>query len=114
MILKRRGFTKFYGKINQIIDKLQDKTPLLIDYKTETQLKEMFRSILGPFYEVRPPTRKNFLSYSYVLHKLCRLLGRDDLVKQFPLLKSRQKLIIQDKIWKMMMEKLNWEFIPCV
>ena len=49
-----------------------------------------------------------------MLRKLCELIGRDDLANQLPLLKSRDKLIIQDAIWKGMMEILNWEYLPSV
>lgn len=78
----------------------------------EQRLRNMFKEIQGPFSEVSPPDRKNFLSYSYVLHKFVELLGHDQYKKYFPLLKSRDKLNQQDKIWKKITEKLNWEYIP--
>ena len=59
-----------------------------------------------------PPERKNFLSYSYVLHKFCELLEYDNLLCYFSLLKSREKLQEQDKIWKKICEELKWEYIP--
>ena len=55
---------------------------------------------------------KNFLSYSYVLHKFCELLEFDNLLEYFPLLKSREKLHQQDLIWEKICKDLNWEFIP--
>ena len=59
-----------------------------------------------------PPTRKNFLSYAYVLHKFCQLLEYDNLLSYFPLLKSREKLQQQDEIWKNICKELKWEYIP--
>ena len=59
-----------------------------------------------------PPSRKNFLSYAYVLHKFCELLEFDDLLEYFPLLKSREKLHQQDIIWKKICRDLKWQFIP--
>ena len=44
--------------------------------------------------------RKNFLSYSYILYKFCEYLKLDDLLQYFPLLKSPQKLMEQDQVWK--------------
>ena len=41
----------------------------------EDKLKLMFSEIQEPFEKHCPPTRKNFLSYSYVLYKFCELLG---------------------------------------
>lgn len=114
LILKRLEYNNCYIHIYPIINKLKNTEGVSIDEKTESVLKEMFRELQVPFVEVKPDDRHNFLSYSYVLFKLCQLLDRKDLMKQFPLLKSRDKLIIQDKIWKKMMEKLNWEYIPSV
>ena len=59
-----------------------------------------------------PTNRKNFLSYSYVLHKFCELLEYDHLLEYFSLLKSREKLHAQDLIWEKICNDLNWEFIP--
>ena len=58
--------------------------------------------------------RKNFLSYSYVLFKFCELLGEDEYLQYFPLLKSKEKLYQQDLIWKKICTDLLWEFIPTV
>ena len=60
----------------------------------------MFKEIQIPFINNRPEKRKNFLSYSYVLHKFVELLELDQYKSCFPLLKSRQKLHGQDIIWK--------------
>ena len=56
--------------------------------------------------------RKNFLSYSYVLHKFVQLLELDEFTECFILLKSREKLHQQDQIWKDICNYLKWEFIP--
>ena len=72
----------------------------------------LFKEIQIPFMNNCPPNRKNFLSYSYVLHKFCELLEYDHLLEYFSLLKSREKLHQQDLIWEKMCKDLNWEFIP--
>jgi len=61
-----------------------------------------------------PEERKNFLSYSYVLHKFCQLLELDDLLVYFPLLKSREKLQQQDRIWEKICGSLRWQYIPSI
>ena len=43
----------------------------------------MFKEIQIPFLNNRPEGRKNFLSYSYVLHKFCQLLELDNLLVNF-------------------------------
>ena len=74
----------------------------------------MLKVIQSPFIKHCPKDRKNFLSYSYVLHKFIQLLGLDEYLVNFPLLKSREKLYQQDKIWKMICQELNWEFIKSI
>lgn len=74
----------------------------------------MFRDVQEPFNIHCPESRKNFLSYSYVLYKFCELLGEDDFLPCFPLLKSKEKLYQQDVIWKKICNELKWEFISTV
>ena len=52
--------------------------------ETEEKLRVMFKEIQGPFAKVCPKGRKNFLSYSYVLHKFAELLELDDFLMCFP------------------------------
>jgi len=74
----------------------------------------MFREIQQPFQKHCPKYRKNFLSYSYVLHKFIQLLSIDEYLIYFPLLKSREKLYQQDRIWKNICIELGWEFINSI
>ena len=61
-----------------------------------------------------PPDRKNFLSYSYCLYKFFQLLGYDDLLSSFSLLKGKDKLHKQDLIFEKICKDLEWEFLPSV
>ena len=74
----------------------------------------MFKEIQTQCLNNCPEDRKNFLSYSYVLHKFCELLELDELLVYFPLLKSREKLQQQDFIWKKICKDLKWQYIPSV
>jgi hypothetical protein len=49
-----------------------------------------------------------------VLYKFCELLGEDQYLQCFPLLKSKEKLYQQDSIWKLICSDLRWEFIPTI
>jgi len=111
-ILKKLKLNKFYDQIPIIIKRLKNEPIMVIDFDTEKKLKEMFHFIQKPFYQVKPKERRNFLSYGFVLHKLCQLIDREDIVTCFPLLKSREKLQVQEKIWKKMMVVLEWEYVP--
>ena len=109
-LLKQLKYSKYYDHVPLIICQLQGYNSIDIDIETEERLKQMFKDLQRPFYIVRPEDRNNFLSYGYVIHKLCILIGRHDLANIFPLLKNRKILIEQEQIWKDMMDILGWEF----
>lgn len=110
-ILKKLRINKYYEHIPHIINRLSGVSMPHIPPDLEDRLRHMFCQIQVPFLKHSPPTRKNFLSYSYVLHKFMQLLDKDQYVHSFPLLKSRDKLICQDQIWAKICEELGWEFV---
>ena len=113
-ILKKLKFNKYYEHIPHIINMINGKKAPILTRQYEEQLRIMFKEIQTPFMLHCPENRKNFLSYSYVLHKFCELLELDHLLIYFPLLKSREKLQQQDKIWCKICKTLQWEYIPSI
>ncbi len=113
--LKKIKCNKYYDHAAYILYQINGVPPPTINKHLEEKLKLMFKEIQGPFNEVcSRKIRKNFLNYSYVLHKFVELLGLDDYKKYFPLLKDRQKLHETDMIWKKICEKLDWEFYKSI
>ena len=112
--LKRLKLNKYYEHIPHILNRLNGLPPPIMTKSTEEKLRIMFKEIQSPFMQVCPKNRKNFLSYSYVLHKFVELLGLDHYKSSFPLLKSREKLHQQDMIWKDICKILNWDFIKSI
>ncbi len=113
--LKKLNLNKLYEHSHYICTLINGVPAPTLEPELETRLKHMFVSIQAPFQRaIEGTTRKNFLSYSYCLFKMCELLGRDDLLCHFSLLKSAEKLHAQDKIWKAITAELQWEFIPSV
>lgn len=110
-ILKRLRINKYYEHINYIINRINGIPTPQFSPDLEDKLCNMFRDIQGPFLKHCPKDRKNFLSYSYVLYKFFQILGLNEYLKYFPLLKSREKLYVQDQIWKKICEELGYEFI---
>jgi len=80
--------------------------------EVEEQLCNMFLKIQEPFEKYCPAGRTNFLSYSYVTYKFCQLLGYNEYLPHFNLLKSKDKLRQQDKIWKNICNDMGWKFYP--
>jgi uncharacterized Zn finger protein (UPF0148 family) len=113
-ILKKLRLNKYYEHINYIINRINGQPTPHFPPEIEEKLRTMFKQIQPAFLKHCPKDRKNFLSYSYVLYKFFQLLGMDEYLRFFPLLKSREKIFAQEVIWKAICKELNWEFIPSV
>jgi uncharacterized Zn finger protein (UPF0148 family) len=111
-ILKRLRINKYYEHIAYIIHRITGTQPPHFTPELEDKLCAMFKEIQGPFLKHCPPSRKNFLSYSYVLRKLMEQLGMEEYIDLFPLLRSREKLYIQDQIYSNICADLGWSFKP--
>jgi hypothetical protein len=113
-ILKKLKYNKYYEHVPHIINRLNGQHAPVMPRETEEKLRSMFREIQPAFQKHCPKDRSNFLSYSYVLYKFCELLGMDEYLSSFPLLKNRDKLYVQDKIWEKICEELKWQFIRSI
>lgn len=113
-ILKKLKFNKYYEHVPHIINRLNGQNAPVMSREIEEKLRYMFKEIQPSFQKNCPKDRSNFLSYSYVLYKFCELLDLDEYLPSFPLLKNRDKLYIQDKIWELICRDLQWQFIRSV
>jgi hypothetical protein len=113
-ILKKLKFNKYYEHVPHIINRLNGQNAPVMSREIEEKLRYMFKEIQPSFQKNCPKDRSNFLSYSYVLYKFCELLDLDEYLPSFPLLKNRDKLYIQDKIWEKICADLSWQFIRSV
>jgi hypothetical protein len=113
-ILKKLKCTNFYEHVPYILNRINGKTAPVMSREIEEKLRFMFKEIQSSFVKHCPKNRSNFLSYSYVLYKFCELMELDDYLQCFPLLKNRDKLYNQDKIWQKICADLRWEFIRSI
>ena len=111
LILKKLKYNNLYEHIHYIINKLSGLPPPKITRDMEKMFVKMFLMIQEPWMKHKPIDRKNFLSYSFVLHKFCELLELDHLLECFPLHKQLDILMENDSIWKKICNDLNWDFI---
>jgi hypothetical protein len=112
-ILKKLGYNKYYEHIPFIKDKLGIKPPIMSSELEET-LCNLFIDLQSPYSKFCPDDRVNFLNYYYTAYKLCELLGEEQYLSHFPMLKDKEKRVEQDNIWKKICAELNWEFIPTI
>ena len=110
-MLKKIHMNKYYEHAPYITTILNGVRPPTMPQALEDRLRLMFGQIQKPFEKHCPENRKNFLSYSYVLYKFCELLGEDQYLPCFPLLKSKDKLYRHDVIWKKITTDLGWEYV---
>lgn len=113
--MKKLNLNKLYEHAHYVCTLINGVPAPRLEPDLEERLKHMFVTIQQPFERaIKDTPRKNFLSYSYVLYKFCELLGRDDLLCHFSLLKSQEKLYQQDVIWKKICQDVGYQFIRSV
>lgn len=113
-VLKTCKLRKAYEHVAQITCRLTGIKPMRIPAEAEETCRLMFIAVQPAFEKHCPKDRKNFLSYAYCLYKFFQLLGYDQFLASFSLLKGRDKLVKQDEIFKKICEELDWEFLPSV
>jgi len=113
-ILKKLKLNRYYEHLVHLLSKLTGLDIPHLDPEVEERIRVMFKLVQPAFLKHAPKTRKNFLSYNYVLGKFVQLLERDEYLPLFGQLKAREKVWEQDKIWAKICEELNWQFIPSI
>lgn len=111
-ILKKYKMHKYYEHVSYITSQLSGIQPPTLSHDTEEYLKKVFIEIEKLFEKYKPKNRMNFLSYPYVLHKIFQIHGNTKVLEYFPLLKSKEKLKVHDKIWEKICEEMGWPFYP--
>lgn len=101
-ILKKLRMNKYYEHIPHILNKLNGLPIPHFEPELEEKLRSMFKMIQAPFLKHAPSLRKNFLSYSYCLHKMMQLLGRDEYLSSFSLRVGRKVVhsIYVGTVWR--------------
>ncbi len=114
-ILQKLKMSKMYDHVQQIKNRIQHQmTNLTLSKEMEEKLQYLFKEIQPAFIKYCPKDRSNFLSYPYVLYKLCQLLEMDEFLPCFQLLKSREKLYQQDQVWQKICQEMGWQFIKSI
>lgn len=108
--LKRLGKAKLYEQAAYILRCASgtDKNSLVLSDEIIAKIHQLFNMIQEPFEKYKG-TRKNLLSYSFVLRKISELLGLD-LSSRLPTLKSSEKRREAEKIWEHICKDLGWEY----
>lgn len=115
--LQRMKLSKYYDCSAYISESLGGKPMIQVDRNTMEKLRVMFKAIQQPYEKAKEMVagtkgRKNMLHYGFCISKMAQLLGQDELAKAMPMLKSREKLMMAESVWKEICVLLNWQYIP--
>lgn len=117
IILRKLGYNNMCEYIPHIISKISGIHPVSLTQEQAENLKLMFQQIQEPFEKCKHlihEHRTSFFSYDYVFYKLCELLKLHHILQHVPSLKSKMKLLAQDKVWKGICDINRWQFISSV
>jgi len=110
-VLKELKLRWCYDFCTQITSKITGKPPPRLSSDIEEKCRVMFVA-MQPFFEKHATGRTNFLSYPYCLYKFFQLLGLDEHLHCFNLLKGKDKMEKMDDIFRKIAGELNWQWIP--
>lgn len=119
-ILKEVGWGyKQYENAQAILNKLtkyDKQCTMEIPHHVERQMKLMFMRIENTWKRMDSPnakaSRKSFLSYSYVIKQLLKILDKADLADKIPTIKSKTRIKSHDEAWKCICESCEFPFNP--
>lgn len=120
-ILKKINRQTYYENIISIINRINGREKFKLPQDVKEKLRAMFFKIQAPYNKHKPKNRKSFFSYPYILYQLFKILKLDEYCNYFQLLKSEEKLRVQDEIFKKVVEDLakedptvDWVFYPTI
>ena len=103
--LRDASKTKWYDDAPLIRSKLLNVPTLTVTAEQEDALREYFQQVNQYQKSLKNPP---FIKYQYFAYKLCELLGYDDLLPHFSLVKDPSTLKRYDDFWKEVCEHFNW------
>lgn len=109
--LQELRLSKYYNNITQVYCRVCNQSPPCLSPDEITKFFQMFDEIQDVYYQLHHQSRTNFLSYQYVMYKLCELQGLNIYLPYFKMLKGDTNLLAHDEIWKEICEALDWTFV---
>jgi hypothetical protein len=121
VILGKYKLSKYYDNIIYILNKITGRPNIILDKETSEKVTNMFYQITEVYRIVKPPERKNTLSYSYLLNKIFMILDLPEFAQYFPMLEGADKTRNLDEIFVKIIDYLkrvdttglvDWRFFP--
>jgi len=113
-VLKKLKLRKYYEHVMLITCKITGRPAPKMTPEMEERIKVCFLAASAAFQRHLHvfENRKNMISYTTVMAKLCEFLGYHEFLPYFTPLKSLYKVAEADKCWRLICEDLGWPFVP--
>lgn len=102
--LKNLKEPRYYNHVHTLQHMLFGVLPPQMTEEQERSIMEMFNDIITVYDKLKKEKsmcRVNMLSYSYILRKIMEMLGYDEFLGQLVMLKHRDRLQEQERIWSL-------------
>jgi len=109
-ILSHNNLFQYTNHKVQIYCHISGSSPLTLSKETDDTLINMFGIVCELYNKHKPEYRTGFINYSYIIHKLFKILNMPQHANYFALLKSTQKLKEIDTVWEKICNDAGWKF----
>ena len=111
---KHKEFKKFKNHAVRIMYLCTGVKPIQYTNEQVDNIMTIFDKVDSIYDDVKPESRTTFMSYFFVISKICQMLGYP--YQHIPLLKSKDQLQKLDRIWRAICSELGgtkagWKFI---
>lgn len=96
-ILRKIKNPRYYNHVVCIWKLISNKEGIKISEEEKKNIHELFMRFYREYIKLYPG--HSFLSYNFVLQKICYILGYDNIAKEFSQLKSKTKMEECEKKW---------------
>lgn len=105
-LLKKLRLQRYYNNVYLIIFHITGERLVVLTRQQEETLVRMF-ALIQPSYTRVCARRVNFISYAFVIRKICQALGWHDLAMALPRLKSDEINYQISKVWHSLLSVLD-------
>ena len=96
-ILRKMHKLKYYNNIVYIWKEITNKDCIKISDEEKENILDIFMRFHKEYKKLYP--RNSFFSYNFILQKICFMLGYDNIAKEFPQLRSKDKTLVNEERW---------------
>jgi len=107
--LKNLKAPRYYNHVHTLQHMLFGVLPPQMTDEQERSIMAMFNDIIVVYARLKKRSnmrRVNMLSYSYILRKIMEMLGYDEFLGQLVMLKHRDRLQEQERIWGLICDEI--------